>query len=656
MWGLRACFSTARDGSSHAAHGRKRVLGGGSAIGEGAQQNTSFSGAERRLCLGTSMFGSDTDLPRAIAPMLTREIPTEEQQQMPRKGFSSNLLVKSPLMKASHSTGVTIRLDTSNDGECVNTVMASTVPFGSASSGAICKPTAEVRGSRVRLLLPSDSAKISGAGGGGGTNEVSAVTATAVATAAGSRKVIGSLLASGESRALAQLAGLLLTQHVHYRSELEAIMATHGSAFPKSLLEDLLRRHNVTLPQKHLRIIETLYRVEERQAKDEPRREGGEEAADSVAGSVWGRAGCVKIDGLALLKDLDRAAFRHVALGGGAGGETRQVGEGANAPSGLTTTANSKKNSMASGQLGDKTRILQLVASQLANDESLRIRSGSGEDLTPAHLQEAVEQIDLTSIAIPLGTRAPYVASGDDPDSFKVPVWSLRAMQLRKQQRDRELSGSDPHLRHLGQAGREALQMQITCRSLFQQEEIIANAVVAAARAAVKPSARLTENSIQLGALSRLESLQRTGPNISSSPQWRSATVLPAASVLTNQYDGEAASGRGREVQEGEIEGRDQDTEQIQIRGSRCGSTGSSVLNSAAILEPQNAASSGGVSARGATSPFTGVSPMMGHCHYICDLIKEVLARRWPRRSRCRWGCWCKAVRPWRWCNGWSVV
>ncbi|GLI58611.1 hypothetical protein VaNZ11_000345 [Volvox africanus] len=618
MWGhLRACFSTARDGSSHAAHGRMRALGGGSAIGEGAQQNTPLSGVEQQLCFGASTFGSDPNSPRAIAPVLAKDLSSDEQQQMLGKGFSSSLLAKAPSVKASHRTGVTIRFDTSKDGECDNSVMASTVPSGCASSGAIWKSTVEVRGARVQLLLPNDSAKISNAGGGGGTNEVSTVTATAVATPAGSRKVIGSLFVSGkpdgEPRALAQLAGLLLTQHVHYRSELEAIMTTHGSAFPMSLLADLLQRNNVTLPQKHLRIIETLYRVEERQVTDGPRREGGEEAADNVAGSDERRDGCAKIDGLALLKDLDRSAFRHVALGGGPGGEMRQVGEGANAQRGVTSVANSKKNHMPSGQLGDKTRILQLVASQLANDESLRIRSGSGEDLTPAHLQEAVEQIDLTSIAIPVGTRAPYVASGEEPDSFKVPVWSLRAMQLRKQQRDQELLGSDPHLRHLGQAGREALRLQLTRRSLFQQEEIIANAVVTAARAAVTPSARLTENSIQLGALSRLESLQRTGSrNSSSSPQRRSATVLPAASVVTNQSDGGAAGGRGREMQDGGVERRDQDTDQIQICGSRCGSTGSSVLNSAAIVEPRDASSSGDGSARGATSPFTGVSLLIG--------------------------------------------
>ncbi|GIL70810.1 hypothetical protein Vretimale_3903 [Volvox reticuliferus] len=609
MWAhLRACFSTTGDESSHAAHGRKRAVVGGTAIGEGAQRNSSFSEAERRVRLGASTFDSAADSPRAITPMLARGITTDE------KGFSATLLAEAPSVKPSNKTGVTSSFETVNDGQSGNTVVASAFPSGYDSTGATCKSPAEVRGARVRLLLPNDSAKISDSGG----KEVSTAMATAAATPAGSRKVIGSLplpsKADGEPRALAQLAGLLLTQHVHYRSELEAIMATHGSAFPKSLLEDLLLRHNVTLPQNRMRVIETLYRVEESQAEDGPQQEGRGNAVGSGAGSDEGWAGCVKIDGLALLKDLDRAAFRYIALGTmgeGAGGETRQVREASSAFSGVGTAANSKKNLMPSGQLGDKTRILQLVASQLANDETLRIRSGSGEDLTPAHLQEVVEQIDLTSVAIPVGTRAPYVASTEDPDSFQVPVWSLRAMQLRKQQRDRELLGSDPHLRHLGQAGREALQMQLTCRSLFQQEEIIANAVVAAARAAVAPSVRLTENSIQLAGPSRIGSLQRTGSRNSSSPQRRSATTLPAATVATNQSDGGAAGGRNEEVQEA-IKGRDQDKGQVEIRDSGCGGTGSSGLNPAAIVQSQIASSSCGDSARGDASLFTGAPQLSG--------------------------------------------
>ncbi|KXZ53000.1 hypothetical protein GPECTOR_8g37 [Gonium pectorale] len=151
----------------------------------------------------------------------------------------------------------------------------------------------------------------------------------------------------------------------------------------------------------------------------------------------------------------------------------------------------------------DKSRIIALVSATLSQDRTFSITAG-GDALTDSkHIQEVIEQLDLSNIVVPVGTKARYVPATDDPDSFKVPVWSLRAMQRRKQERERFLIGNDPDFRKLGQAGREALRKRLTRRSMFQQQEIIANAVVAAARAAVEPAARKAENCIQSSGPSR---------------------------------------------------------------------------------------------------------------------------------------------------------
>lgn len=51
-------------------------------------------------------------------------------------------------------------------------------------------------------------------------------------------------------------------------------------------------------------------------------------------------------------------------------------------------------------------------------------------------------------------------------------------MHKRKVERERFLINSDPDFKKLGQAGREALRKRLARRSMFQQQEIIANAVV----------------------------------------------------------------------------------------------------------------------------------------------------------------------------------
>ncbi len=80
-------------------------------------------------------------------------------------------------------------------------------------------------------------------------------------------------------------------------------------------------------------------------------------------------------------------------------------------------------------------------------------------------------------------------------------------------------AGNDPDFKQLGQAGREALRKRLARRSMFQQQEIIASAVVAAARAAVEPSVRRLEHSLRSAAASRAGSFsqrdgaQSPGPN-----------------------------------------------------------------------------------------------------------------------------------------------
>ncbi|GLC43124.1 hypothetical protein PLESTB_000860500 [Pleodorina starrii] len=467
-------------------------------------------------------------------------------------------------------------------------------------------PAAAWRPSRVRLMLPTDTAPegSSGPSGGAGSDDGDDGPAAAGAdgsegAAAESRRRVPSRgpstasvslgRADGGSRALSHLAGLLLSKRVDFRGELEALIATHGSVLPGALLEQWLRRSGVALSQRRLRAIVKLYRVTREQEEEQEGEEEGEEEGEgeqegkgrdeedgrasergkrqhrgtSEAGDGEDDGDGGKLDGSALLRDLDRAAFRQLALeaiSGGApsrtsmaaaaaataaaaaGDEDASSVSGQGGPPGPSTTAaaSSRRSMAPTGQLGDKARILQLVATRLAEDETLRIHPGTGEGLTQEHLQEVVEHIDLTSVAVPVGTRVPYVPSTDEPDSFQVPVWSLRAMQRRKQKRDQLLIGSDPALRQLGQAGREALRQRITRRSLFQQEEIIANAVLAAARAAVAPAARRTETALtltapQLPQPSRTGSLQRTGSSNSSSnsrsPLRRSATSIAADSA-----------------------------------------------------------------------------------------------------------------------------
>ncbi|KAG2427260.1 hypothetical protein HXX76_012456 [Chlamydomonas incerta] len=274
---------------------------------------------------------------------------------------------------------------------------------------------------------------------------------------------------AAESRAVTQLASKLIARDINYRQEFESIMETFGAVFPKSCLENFFDTHAIALPNNRQMMILTLYQA----------GESGD-----------------RIDGVALLKDLDRAAFKRFAIASGKGAPGAEAG--------------GKRASVTSVQRSDKSRILTLVSTQLNRDKSFSINAGGDELTDAAHIQELIEQIDLNNILIPIGTRAKYVPATDDPESFQVPVWSLRAMHKRKQERERFLIGNDPDFKKLGQTGRDALRKRLARRSMFQQQEIIANAVVAAARAAVEPSVRRVEHSIHSAAPSRMGSFQQS--------------------------------------------------------------------------------------------------------------------------------------------------
>ncbi|KAG2429186.1 hypothetical protein HYH02_014120 [Chlamydomonas schloesseri] len=328
-------------------------------------------------------------------------------------------------------------------------------------------PAPGPRISRVRLAddLGNDNDATSGA-----ASETNVSMAGCQSRASSGTSVVGANKPdAAESRAVTQLASKLIARDINYRQEFEAIMETFGAVFPKSCLETFFETHSISLPNNRQLMILTLY-----QAGDNGDR----------------------IDGVSLLKDLDRAAFKRFAIASGRGPPGAEAG--------------GKRSSITSVQRSDKSRILTLVSTQLNRDKSFSINAG-GDELTDAqHIQELIEQIDLNNILIPIGTRAKYVPATDDPESFQVPVWSLRAMHKRKQERERFLIGNDPDFKKLGQTGRDALRKRLARRSMFQQQEIIANAVVAAARAAVEPSVRRVEHSIHSATASRMGSFQHS--------------------------------------------------------------------------------------------------------------------------------------------------
>ncbi|KAG2429187.1 hypothetical protein HYH02_014120 [Chlamydomonas schloesseri] len=381
-------------------------------------------------------------------------------------------------------------------------------------------PAPGPRISRVRLAddLGNDNDATSGA-----ASETNVSMAGCQSRASSGTSVVGANKPdAAESRAVTQLASKLIARDINYRQEFEAIMETFGAVFPKSCLETFFETHSISLPNNRQLMILTLY-----QAGDNGDR----------------------IDGVSLLKDLDRAAFKRFAIASGRGPPGAEAG--------------GKRSSITSVQRSDKSRILTLVSTQLNRDKSFSINAGgmgtgaigfgsvgspkrygrvwawhwdgirrrlclpsrvrncgwcgrlractSRDELTDAqHIQELIEQIDLNNILIPIGTRAKYVPATDDPESFQVPVWSLRAMHKRKQERERFLIGNDPDFKKLGQTGRDALRKRLARRSMFQQQEIIANAVVAAARAAVEPSVRRVEHSIHSATASRMGSFQHS--------------------------------------------------------------------------------------------------------------------------------------------------
>lgn len=322
---------------------------------------------------------------------------------------------------------------------------------------------------RVRLAAPDNQdAERSG-------NSVAASVAASEADISGLHGSVSVTSASGksdESRALTQLASKLIALDVNYRAEFEVIMDTFGASFPNTCLDNFFREHAIVLPGNRNNTILNIYRCQE-----DPE----------------------KIDGIRLLKDIDKAAFKRFVLSG----QTKH-GE---TVSGASTT--SRRASQV--QKSDKSRILNLVTTQLSRDKSFSMAAGGGEIADTDHIEEMLETLDLGDIQIPVGTRARYVPATDDPESFQVPVWSLRAMHRRKAERERFLIGNDPDFKKLGQAGREALRKRLARRSMFQQQEIIANAVVQAARLAVEPSERKAENKINSGGVTISRAASTTG-------------------------------------------------------------------------------------------------------------------------------------------------
>ncbi|KAG2498530.1 hypothetical protein HYH03_003780 [Edaphochlamys debaryana] len=502
--GLAACFSPGAGATQRRGHGHEQGIG--SALAESTEEATE---AQRRLQPDTSTSGRASQSP-VPETLLNDTLPAGEsllsatQARPPILRWGSKERPQTPDLAARPSSILA-------SGAPRNAPGSSSVRFapGAAAPAPALKTGNSTRPSRsVRVQAPEDDSPDDGEGGG--PSEGTSVHFGSSTSRLGSQRPESAV---PESKALTQLVGRLIARDINYRAEFESIMDTFGPTFPRACLETFLANNAVQLPPNRQQILCTLYA-----APGDPD----------------------KIDGITLLKDLDRAAFKRFAMASGGKGQSTE-----------------KKPGATTVQRSDKSRIMTLVSTQLGRDKSFSINAGGGELTDAGHIQDMIQEIDLNNILIPVGTRARYVPATDDPESFQVPVWSLRAMHKRKQERERFLIGNDPDFKKLGQAGREALRKRLARRSMFQQQEIIANAVVAAARAAVEPSMRRMENSIHSTAVSRAGSFSRAGSNGSfnrgssgdlrsaGSVRPRSAAPPPRPSHLQSGPSRSALSGAG---------------------------------------------------------------------------------------------------------------
>ncbi len=113
-------------------------------------------------------------------------------------------------------------------------------------------------------------------------------------------------------------------------------MSTHGSAFPKSLLGQMLRRNGVALPQRYLRVLETLYQRErdDNDDKGQQRRQelerdsrakdegfgGRDDLAEVLIGKVRMRGPCGAVAPAARRARVPRGRFMGFGPGARAGG------------------------------------------------------------------------------------------------------------------------------------------------------------------------------------------------------------------------------------------------------------------------------------------------------------------------------------------------
>eukprot|EP00198_Chlamydomonas_reinhardtii_P009773 XP_001699110.1 predicted protein [Chlamydomonas reinhardtii] len=273
------------------------------------------------------------------------------------------------------------------------------------------------------------------------------------------------------SRAVTLLATKLIARDINYRQEFEAIMETFGAVFPKSCLENFFETHAIALPNNRQLMILTLYQA-------------GEDGD--------------RIDGVSLLKDLDRAAFKRFAIASSKGAPGADAG--------------SKRASVTSVQKSDKSRILTLVSTQLNRDKSFSINAGGTCRLTgPPPPPARFATLLCASLFCFLIITMHLQSRSKCRCGHCVPCTSAsRSASASSLVGPAGNGGNDPDFKKLGQTGRDALRKRLARRSMFQQQEIIANAVVAAARAAVEPSVRRAENSIHSAAPSRMGSFQQS--------------------------------------------------------------------------------------------------------------------------------------------------
>lgn len=91
------------------------------------------------------------------------------------------------------------------------------------------------------------------------------------------------------------------------------------------------------------------------------------------------------------------------------------------------------------------------------------------------------EAIDLANLTLPIGTSVCYIeADEDDPASFQVPAWSLRAIALKRKRVQEELSSGV--IRKLGAHGEPIHRTLVQQRSLAHQDGILAHALMLQAK------------------------------------------------------------------------------------------------------------------------------------------------------------------------------